>query len=51
MAQRNGVSEQEIETMLREWGKELIRGKPTGLKRLGIDEISLFNGQKNIMWF
>ncbi|MEG4897960.1 hypothetical protein QUA89_30515 [Microcoleus sp. F10-B4] len=47
MAQRNGFSEQEIETMLREWGKELIREKPTGLKRLGIDEIALFKGQKN----
>jgi NACalpha-BTF3-like transcription factor len=23
VAQRNGVSEQEIETMLKEWGKEL----------------------------
>ena len=47
VAQRNGVSEQEIETMLREWGKELIREKPTGLKRLGMDEIALVKGQKN----
>jgi transposase len=47
VAQRNGVSEQEIETMLKEWGKELSRQKPSGLKRLGIDEIALFKGQKN----
>lgn len=47
VAQRNGVSEQEIETMLKEWGKELTGQKPSGLKRLGIDEIALFKGQKN----
>ena len=47
MAQRNGVSEQEIETMLKEWGKELSGQKPSGLKRLGIDEIALVKGQKN----
>ena len=47
VAQRNGVSEQEIETMLKEWGKELTAQKPSGLKRLGIDEIALVKGQKN----
>ncbi len=47
VAQRNGVSEQEIETMLKEWGKKLIGRKPSGLKRLGIDEIALVKGQKN----
>jgi transposase len=47
VAQRNGVSEQEIETMLKEWGKELSGQKPSGLKRLGIDEIALVKGQKN----
>ena len=31
VAQRNRVSEQEIETMLKEWGKELIGQKPSGL--------------------
>ncbi|MEG4630795.1 hypothetical protein QUB56_14450 [Microcoleus sp. AR_TQ3_B6] len=41
MAQRNGVSEEEIETMLKEWVKELSGQKPSGLKRLGIDEIAL----------
>ena len=47
VAQRNGVSEQEIETMLKEWGKELSGQKPSGLKKLGIDEIVLVKGQKN----
>ena len=47
VAQRNGVSEQEIETMLKEWVKELTGQKPSGLKRLKIDEISLFKGQKS----
>lgn len=47
VAQRNGVSEQEIETMLKEWGKELSGQKPSGLKRLGMDEIALVKGQKN----
>jgi len=47
VAQRNGVSEQEIETMLKEWGKELSGQKPSGLKRLGIDEIALVKVQKN----
>ena len=37
----------EIETMLKEWGKELTGQKPSGLKRLGIDEIALVKGQKN----
>ena len=47
VAQRNGVSEQEIETMLKEWGKELSGQKPSGLKRLGMDEIALIKRQKN----
>ena len=47
MAQRNGVSEQEIETMLKEWVKELSGQKPSGLKRLEIDEIALVKVQKN----
>ena len=47
VAQRNGVSQQEIETMLKEWGKELTEQKPSGLTRLGIDEIALVKGQKN----
>ena len=51
VAQRNGVSEQEIATMLKEWGKELSGQKPSGLKRLGIDEIALFKDRKIIVWF
>ena len=33
--------------MLKEWGKELSEQKLLGLKRLGIEEIALFKGQKN----
>jgi hypothetical protein len=47
VAQRNGVSEQEIETMLKDLGKEILNEKPKNLKRLGIDEIALVKGQKN----
>lgn len=39
VAKRQGVSEQEIETMLRELAEELIQEKPQDLRRLGIDEI------------
>ncbi|MGK7927254.1 MAG: hypothetical protein AB4290_18755 [Spirulina sp.] len=46
-ARRNGVSEQEIETMLKEMGKELRKNPPKGLKKLGIDEIAIVKGQKN----
>lgn len=47
VAQRNGVSQQEITTMLKDLGKELNSGKPTNLKRLGIDEIAVVKGQSN----
>lgn len=47
VAQRNEVSEQEVETMLKDWGEELKTKKPQGIKRLGIDEIALVKGQKN----
>jgi transposase len=46
-AERNGVSEQEIETMLKDLGEELITAKPRGLKKLGIDEIAMIKGQGN----
>ena len=46
-AQKYGLSEQEIETMLKDIGKELIQKKPQGLKRLGIDEIAIVKGQGN----
>jgi transposase len=47
VACRYGFSEQEVETMLQELGAELIRKKPEGLRRLGIDEIAVVKGQKN----
>ena len=47
VAQRNGVSEQEIETMLKDIGQELEKKKPQELKRLGIDEIAVVKGQGN----
>ena len=43
----NGLSEQEMETMLKDLGEELITKKPENLKRLGIDEIALIKGQGN----
>jgi len=46
-AERNGVSEQEIETMLKDFGEELITAKPKDLKKLGIDEIAMIKGQGN----
>ena len=46
-AKRNGVSEQEIETMLKDLGEELRTEKPKDLKRLGIDEIAMIKGQGN----
>jgi transposase len=46
-AERNGISEQEIETMLKDLGEELITAKPQDLKKLGIDEIAMIKGQGN----
>ena len=46
-AEINGLSEQEIETMLKDLGEELRTKKPENLKRLGIDEIALIKGQGN----
>lgn len=47
VAERTGVSESEIETMLKDFKKTLVGQKPKELKRLGIDEISLIKGQGN----
>ena len=47
VAQRNDVSEQEIETMLKDMGQELIEKKPSKITRLGIDEIAIIKGQGN----
>ena len=46
-AERNGVSEREIETMLKDLGEDLITAKPQGLKKLGIDEIAMIKGKGN----
>lgn len=47
VARRNGVSEQEVETMLKELAAGFIEEKPQELKKLGIDEIAVVKGQKN----
>jgi transposase len=47
VAKKNDVSEEEIQTMLKDAAKELINEKPKSIKRLGIDEIALVKGQKN----
>ena len=41
------MSEQEIETMLKDVGSELKVKKPFNLKKLGIDEIAVVKGQGN----
>jgi transposase len=46
-AERNEISEQEIETMLKDLGEDLITAKPKDLKKLGIDEIAMIKGQGN----
>ena len=47
VARRNSVSEQEIETILKELGAELCQQKPIQLRKLGIDEIAVIKGQGN----
>lgn len=47
VATRTGVSQQEIETMLKELSEDLCQKKPVGITKLGIDEIALVKGQKN----
>ncbi len=47
VAKRNDLSEQEIETMLKDFGSDLITEKPVNLKKLGIDEIAVVKGQRN----
>ncbi len=47
VAQRNDISEQEIETMLKDIGEEFKTKKPENLRKLGIDEIALVKGQGN----
>ena len=47
IARRNDLSEQEIETMLKDLGRDLFAEKPLNLTKLGIDEIAVVKGQKN----
>ena len=47
VAQRNGLSEQEVETILKEKFADLKTDKPKQLKKLGIDEIAWVKGHKN----
>ncbi len=47
VAKRNDLSEQEIETMLKDVGQDLVKEKPVNLKKLGIDEIAVVKGQRN----
>jgi transposase len=47
VALRNGLSEQEVVTILQEAGENLIYKKPENLIRLGIDEIAFIKGQKH----
>ncbi len=44
VAKRNDLSEQEIETMLKDLGEELVRERPVNLNKLGIDEIAVVKG-------
>ncbi len=44
---RNRMTPGEIETILKELGEDLLKPKPSKLKRLGIDEITHLKGGKN----
>jgi len=46
-AERNRMTPTEIETLLREAEEDLLKEKPTNLKKLGIDEITHLKGGKN----
>jgi transposase len=45
VAGKGVVTTEEIERMLKDAGEDLLKLKPVGLKRLGIDEIALIKGQ------
>ncbi|MCA1990724.1 MAG: hypothetical protein LDL41_01570 [Coleofasciculus sp. S288] len=47
VAKKGVVTTAEIERMLKDASKELLKFKPTELKRLGIDEIALIKGKGN----
>jgi transposase len=47
VAERHNLSEQEVETIIKEAGSAFIHKKPENLRRLGLDEIAFVKGQKN----
>ena len=47
VAKKGIVTTEEIERMLKDAAAKLLKSKPVGLKRLGIDEIALIKGQGN----
>ena len=47
IAKKGVVTTEEIERMLKDAAANLLKSKPVGLKRLGIDEIALIKGQGN----
>ena len=47
VAERNGLSQSEVETILKEKFDELKTERPVNLKKLGIDEIAIRKGHKN----
>ena len=47
VAKKGIVTTEEIERMLKDAAAKLLKLKPVGLKRLGIDEIALIKGQGN----
>jgi transposase len=47
VAKKGVVTTEEIERMLKDAAANLLKSKPVGLKRLGIDEIALIKGQGN----
>ncbi|MEP0854116.1 ISL3 family transposase [Funiculus sociatus GB1-A4] len=47
VAKKRVVTTEEIERMLEDAASELLESKPSGLKRLGIDEIALIKGKGN----
>jgi transposase len=46
-AGRNGMTAAEIDNLLKEVEEDLLREKPRGIKKLGIDEITPLKGGKN----
>ena len=47
VAKKGIVTTEEIERMLKDAAAKILKSKPVGLKRLGIDEIALIKGQGN----